>query len=69
MNDDKVSWLATGLASKHINFVDSQLSKPPYPTLSQFVSALNNHELRLSSYDESKSVDQNLAFLGVRNNE
>lgn len=65
-DNDKVSWLAIGLGSKYMNVVDSQLSKPPYHTFSQFVSDLNNHELHMSSYDELKSIDNNLAFLGVR---
>lgn len=37
-----------------MNFVDSQLLKP-----------LNNYELRISSYEKQKSIDYNLAFLGI----
>lgn len=39
-DDDKVSWLANGFGLRYMNFVDSQLYKPPNPTFSQFVSAL-----------------------------
>lgn len=49
-----------------MNFVDSQLPKPPYPKFSQFIYALNNHELRLSSYDEDENIDQNLAFVSFK---
>lgn len=48
-----------------MNFVASHLSKPPYPTFSQLISALSNYELHMSSYDEKKPIDHNLAFLGV----
>lgn len=33
-DEDKVSWLATGLGPKHMNFIGPQLSKPPMPTFS-----------------------------------
>lgn len=49
-----------------MNFVNSQLSKPPYRTFSQFIFALNNHELRVSFYEDSKSIDHNLALVGVK---
>lgn len=49
-----------------MNFVDSQLSTPPYPTFPQFISALNNHKLRLSCYDEDKKTNQNLAFISFK---
>lgn len=55
-----------GLGSKYMNFVDSQLSKSPYPTFSLFISAFNKHELRMNFYDEQKPVDQNLVFLGLK---
>lgn len=55
-DDDKVGWLAIGLVPKYMNSVDSQLSKPPYPTFSQFFSALNDQELKLSSYEEDKRL-------------
>lgn len=49
-----------------MNCVDPRLSKPPYPIFSQFISAFDNHELHVSSYDEREPVDHNLAFLGVK---
>lgn len=45
-----------------MSFLDSQLSKPSFPSFSQFVSALNNHKLRISSYEEEKTSDNNLTF-------
>lgn len=55
-DDGKVGWLAIGLVPKYMNSVDSQLSKSPYPTFSQFFSALNDQELKLSSYEEDKRL-------------
>lgn len=49
-----------------MNFVDSQLSRPPYLTFSQFKAALNNHVLRMDAYEDNKSIDNNLAFVGVK---
>lgn len=65
-DNDKVIAFAIDLGSKCINFVDSQLFKPPYPTFSQFVSDLNNHEVCISSYDEQKLVNHNLTFVGTK---
>lgn len=45
--DEKVSCLAIELGPKYMSSVDCQLSKPPFPTFSQFVFTLNNHELRI----------------------
>lgn len=67
-DDDKVSWLAIGLGSKYMNFVESQLFNPPYSAFSHFVCALNNHELLSSSYDERKTIDHNLAVPSVKDN-
>lgn len=49
-----------------MNVVDSQLSKTPFPTFTQFIDALNNHVLRANSYEESKSIDHNLALIGMK---
>lgn len=48
-----------------MNLVDSQLSKPLYPTFSQLVFALNNHELVLFLCKQ-KPVDNNLALLVLK---
>lgn len=49
-----------------MNFVGSQLSKPPFPTFYQSVSALNDHEFRISSYEEEKTIDHKLEFVGIK---
>lgn len=64
-NDDKVIQFV-GLGPKYYESIDSQLSKPPFSTSSQFISVVTNHELRISSYEEKKAIDHNLAFVGVK---
>ena len=36
--------LAQGLGPRYANFRTAMLTKPPYPTLNQFILALQNHE-------------------------
>lgn len=55
VNDkDKVFYLSSGLGSQYESFVTSMLSKPPYPTYSQFVIALRSHELRNQCFAKEK---------------
>lgn len=49
-----------------MNFVDSQLSKSPFPTFFQLIYALKNFELLISSYKEEKGKHHNLAFRGIK---
>ncbi|KAF6164066.1 hypothetical protein GIB67_017650 [Kingdonia uniflora] len=65
-DDDKVNWLANGLGPKYFNFCDAHLSKPPTPTYSQFITALQNHELRNQAYTEERVLDHHMAFMGQR---
>ncbi|KAF6171551.1 hypothetical protein GIB67_018075 [Kingdonia uniflora] len=65
-DDDKVNWLANGLGPKYFNFCDAQLSKPPTSTYSQFITALQNHELQNQAYTEEIVLDHHMAFMGQR---
>lgn len=67
--EDKASWLAIRPGPKYINVLDSQLWKSPFPTFSQFVSALKKYELWIHSYEEDKCIDHNLAFVGLEEGE
>ena len=42
--EDKVFRLAQGLGPRYANFRTAMLTKPPYPTLNQFILALQNNE-------------------------
>ncbi|KAF6167251.1 hypothetical protein GIB67_043112 [Kingdonia uniflora] len=65
-DDEKVNWLANGLGPNYFNFCDAQLSKPLTPTYSQFITALQNHELRNQAYTEERVLDHHMAFMGQR---
>lgn len=41
-------------------------SKPPFPTFSQFISAFNNHDLRICSCEEEKNADHNQALFNKK---
>lgn len=58
---DYVSYLSMGLASKYSPFLIFMLSKPPYPTSSQLIVALNSHELFFQKMcdDETYIIDHN----------
>ena len=43
-DDDKVFQLARALGPKYADFKMAMLTKPPYPSLKLFLSALQNHE-------------------------
>lgn len=51
--DDKVVYLSQGLGPKHEILVTSMVSKPPFPTYTQFVTALQSYDLRLQIWPSS----------------
>lgn len=65
-NDDKVIYLSRGLGENNI-LVTSMLSKPPFPSYSQFVTAVQCYDLRLQSMtSEPQKIDHNMSFLANR---
>lgn len=65
---DKNFQLARGLGPEYRDFIIEMLAKPPYPSFTQFVSALQGHEQSL--LDEVKEKKQHInheqAFFGQR---
>ena len=55
---EKVFQLTCGLGTKYQDFHIEMLTKPPYPSLSQFVLSLQNHEQILNAQqDKEKQID------------
>jgi hypothetical protein len=70
-NEDKTVQLSHCLGKKYDFFFTTMLSKPPFPTFSQFVIALQGYDMRYGSVtnDEKEGFNPNpnLAFFGQRN--
>jgi hypothetical protein len=70
-NEDKTVQLSHCLGKKYDVFVTTMLSKPPFPTFSQFVTALQGYDMRYGSVtneeNEGFNPNSNLAFFGQRN--
>lgn len=66
--DDRVVYLSQGLGPKYETLVTSMVSKPPFPTYAQFVTALQSYDLRLQNAMEEKSIDPNMAFVSQQFN-
>lgn len=63
--DDKFSWMAIGLVSKYMSlWIHNSQNRFFLPSL--IFSALNNHELRISSHEGENSIGHNLAFIGLK---
>ncbi|KAL9416902.1 hypothetical protein AB3S75_039980 [Citrus x aurantiifolia] len=57
-DDDKVFQLAWALRPKYANFKTAMLTKPPYPSLKLFLSALQNHEQTvIAQKNDGKEAD------------
>ena len=66
-DDDKVFQLARALGPKYANFKTTMLTKPPYPSLKLFLSALQNHEqTMIAQKNDGKEADPQQAFFGQR---
>ena len=69
-DEDKTIQLSHCLGTKYDVFVTTMLSKPPFPTFAQFVTALQNYSMRFEVTDTNdKGVpnqNQNLAFVTYR---
>ena len=67
-DEDKVFQLARSLGPKYADFKSAMLTKPPYPTLKQFILALQNHEqtIMVQKQEDVTLVNQNQAFFGAR---
>lgn len=67
-DEDKVFQLARSLGPKFADFKTTMLTKPPYPTLKQFILALQNHEqtIMVQKQEDVTLVNQNQAFFGAR---
>ncbi|KAH9672322.1 retrovirus-related pol polyprotein from transposon RE1 [Citrus sinensis] len=68
LDEDKVFHLARSLGPKYSDFKTAMLTKPPYPNLKQFITALKNHEQTVMSHrqEEIEFTSRNQAFLGQR---
>jgi hypothetical protein len=70
-DEDKTVQLSHCLGKKYDVFVTTMLSKPPFPTFSQFVTALQGYDMRYGSVtneeNEGFNPNSNLAFFGQRN--
>ena len=53
---DKVFQFAHGLGQKYMDFWTAMLTKPPYPSFSQFVLALQGHEQAILSHKEEEKT-------------
>lgn len=49
LDDNEIIYLSRGLGEKYNVLVASLLSKPPFPSYSQFVTAVQSYDLRLQS--------------------
>ena len=68
-DEDKIFQLACGLGPKYANFKTIMLTKPPYPSMKEFIVALYNHEQTVMVSKEkevNKHTDPNYAFFGQR---
>ncbi|KAH9801962.1 retrovirus-related pol polyprotein from transposon RE2 [Citrus sinensis] len=66
-DDDKVFQLARALGPKYADFKMAMLTKPPYPSLKLFLSALQNHKQTvIAQKNDGKEADPQQAFFGQR---
>ncbi|KAK2656860.1 hypothetical protein Ddye_009912 [Dipteronia dyeriana] len=67
-DQDKVFQFAHGLGLKYIDFRTAMLTKPPYPSFSQFMLALQGYEQTIHAQkDEEKTyLEHAQAFFGQR---
>ena len=68
-DDDKIFQIARALGPKYADFKTAMLTKPPYPSLKQFIIALQNHEhtVIVEKDEEARlGTNQNQAFFGQR---
>jgi hypothetical protein len=67
-DEDKTVQLSHCLGKRYDVFVTTMLSKPPFPTFSQFVIALQGYDMRYGSKTSAKkegfNSNPNLAFFG-----
>uniref|UniRef100_A0A2N9I9N7 CCHC-type domain-containing protein n=1 Tax=Fagus sylvatica TaxID=28930 RepID=A0A2N9I9N7_FAGSY len=67
-DEDKTIQLSHCLGTKYDVFVTTMLSKPPFPTFNQFVTALQNYAMRFESTDadDKGGANHNFAFVTHR---
>ncbi|KAL9413570.1 hypothetical protein AB3S75_042122 [Citrus x aurantiifolia] len=66
-DDDKIFQIARALGPKYADFKTTMLTKPPYPSLKQFLHALQNHEQTVvAQRDDEEKADLNQAFFCQR---
>ncbi|TXG48399.1 hypothetical protein EZV62_027693 [Acer yangbiense] len=65
---DKVFQFAHGLGKKYMDFRTAMLTKPPYPSFSQFVLALQGHEQAVLAHKEEEKtyLEHAQAYFGQR---
>lgn len=67
LDDNEIIYLSRGLGEKYNVLVTSLLSKPPFPSYSQFVTAVQSCDLRLQSMTPvPQHPNPNMAFLASR---
>lgn len=66
-DEDKVIYMSRGLGHKYNVLVTSMLAKPPFPSYSQFVTAVQSYGLRLQGM-APPTVDHNIAFFAYHPN-
>ncbi len=70
-DEDKTIQISHCLGTKYDVFVTTMLSKPPFPTFNQFVTALQNYSMRFEGNDndekllptQNQTPNQNFAFV------
>jgi hypothetical protein len=70
-DEDKTIQISHYLGTKYNVFVTTMLSKPPFPTFNQFVTALQNYSMRFEGNDndekllptQNQTPNQNFAFV------
>jgi len=70
-DEDKTVQLSHCIVKKYDVFVTTMLSKPPFPTFSQFIIALQGYDMRYGSVTNEKkegfNPNPNLVYFGQRN--
>jgi hypothetical protein len=68
-DEDKTVQLSHCLGKKYEVFNTTMLSKPPFPTFNQFVTALQGYDMRNqgNQIEEKEETNHNMAFIAQRN--
>uniref|UniRef100_A0A2N9HWT0 Reverse transcriptase Ty1/copia-type domain-containing protein n=1 Tax=Fagus sylvatica TaxID=28930 RepID=A0A2N9HWT0_FAGSY len=68
-DEDKTVQLSHCLGKKYEVFNTTMLSKPPFPTFNQFITALQGYDMRIqgNQIEEKEETNHNMAFIAQHN--